>query len=1533
MQNVAKPKEIFAIDYDLENVSLTSGPTEFKKGEILTIKAKAADGYAINQSKLQIVMGSNNITSNCTFTAGDKDEEGQILNCTITIPSAQTKLIGKGEKISIYIEAFEIIEDWVYAVTFNGIGIKFPQPTTFRNGDTLNLNIEALDGYAINMASLNLALGSKQLSSSNYQITNENYGYKDQLFGFTLVIPAATTNMAVEGDSLNITLNGVEEKYSNDIYYSLTNINTPTIKTYEPGQELNINIVPKDGYVIKQGSLVIVIGSTTLNTNQYSITNEVRGYQNQLLSCTIHIPSITTSIALEGHSLNIQMDGIEEVIEPTKYNVTYNLTNITAPTITSIEEKTLYEAIFAVRATNFAIEKNKIYVTIGGKSYTGFTVTDKATSQDGATSIVLKVPAKDVLGDINITMEAWEYFDVKYNLVNSNMEATADISVTNKVTRYKYREPFSVTFTTVNSKWIEEFEITSSTQTFIEGVHYTTNKEFTNVTINDTDYSYLTKLTINISDKDVAGEFTFNVQCQNMAVQMYSVEFDVAQTDNYNEVKDIVNIPAPISVEKGTTISQSLINVIPDAQDAYYKIESYQIWNKNVNGELTLAGTVMDVPATLEVPVNNNIVIKFVIVNTYYTVTVNKNVYWSHVSGGNINTESTTKDTYMVAKNGEFTTTYRFDKSKESSHIFAKPINLKVGETLYVWDNNSNGEYTMTIDSVTSDLYLSLSYTEKQLRTISFESLNNAVFVLEDTDNMDVPSAYPLKELVQNKRIYTKEDGSITLYQYSNVSGYLWPADKAENNDWYTIDDYNYSVSAMMNGKNMASNNTISLPYYAASSDELGLVDDMVINATFVSKNTAPIQVVFNDQNAVSAAVNISGSVNTFTNNVNSASGSFAKNGYNLYYDKPEPALDQANEFDTVSMSGASDADQAVDRIDVQFGMSTSAAMTDMKYKITGISYSNDGGNSWTDIGGESQESFIEATAQPVSTEYYIDTVYIKNMTIVKIHVSILQQDAVTVTINCDEHSYVKYNGTNRSNLTLTYPYGSTINLLPLYFDEYYTFGSATASDGKPSISETGGIYYLNVGEFTKDLTFEIKSKANYWTVTKTVDNEAVTLLTSIPDKVTKGNSLTFDVKSNGVFKYNYSTISFKCGSTTKKTLSNEWTQTITGGVRVTIPTTTESGDITINLSPSLKDIIDFTFNLSNDDGTTFFFSPEMNTQHFVNTEDFVQYENDVTKGIKNGSTVSLYSGASIIGSAYSPYDGKGRQWTVANITQNNGDVKVYELSLPIADTNNIYFDTNLAGITLTDTAGYSINVLNIESYYSKVMYAIRNETNNPYYVTFGGSTPWSVQSGDAYGSGNSTYNNNCVSISLKNGIGSNSQWFTRPFRPTSLTVDGVTNSNYYVNAYNKEIDRIQSVGSAGYEAPVFESKEYNSANPENPGYVNWNPQSGGDNISYGVQINGVVSLFNSADVLFSEENSVKDGVLYGIRYQISNDGGVTWSEEVNAGVYDNLTPNTSFSGNFAAPAGYDHIKGIENNMTMGLLKIIIVLKPNYGYY
>lgn len=1516
MQNVAKPKEVFAIDYVLENVSLTSGPTEFKKGEILTIKAKAADGYAINQSKLQIVMGSKNITSNCTFTAGDKDEEGQILNCTITIPSAQTKLIGKGEKISIYIEAFEIIEDWVYAVTFNGTGIKFPQPTSFRNGDTLNLNIEALDGYAINMASLNLALGSKQLSSSNYQITNENYGYKDQLFGFTLVIPAATTNMAVEGDSLNITLNGVEEKYSNDIYYSLTNINTPTIKTYEPGQELNINITPKDGYVIKQGSLVIVIGSTTLNTNQYSITNEVRGYQNQLLSCTINIPSSTTATALEGYSMNITMDGIEEVIEPTKYNVTYNLTNITAPTITSIEEKTLYEAIFAVKATNFAIEKNKIYVTIGGKSYTGFTVTDKATSQDGVTSLVLKVPAKDVLGDINITMEAWEYFDVKYNLVNSNMETTTDISVTNKVTRYKYGEPFSVTFTTVNSKWIKEFEITSSTQTFIEGVHYTTNKEFTNVTINDTDYNYLTKLTINISDKDVAGEFTFNVQCQNMAVQMYSVEFDVAQTDNYNEVKNIVNIPAPISVEKGTAISQSLINVIPTDKKQYYRINAYQIWNKNVNGELSLSGTVTDVPNTLDIIVNSNIVIKFIVINTYYTVTVNKNVYWSHVSGGNINTESTTKDTYMVTQNGEFTTTYRFDKSKESSHIFAKPINLKIGDKVYVWESN-NGNHTITIDSVTSDISLTLSYTEKALKTVSFEKLNNAVFVLEETDNMDIPAAYPLKEMVNGKIIYTKDDGPITLYQYSNFGGYLWPADKASNNDWYTIDDYNYTASAVMNGKDVISNNRISLPYYAASSDELGLVDDIVINATFVSKNTAPIQVVFNDQNAVSAAVNINGSVNTFTNNVNSASGSFAKNGYNLYYDKPEPALDQANEFDTVSMSGASDADQAVDRINVQFGMSTSAAMTDMKYKITGISYSNDGGNSWTDIGGESQESFIEATAQPVSTEYYIDTVYIKNMTIVKIHVSILQQDAVTVTINCDEHSYVKYNGTNRSNLTLTFPYGSTINLLPLYFDEYYTFDKATASEGKPVISETAGTYYLNVGTFTKDLTFEIKSKANYWTVTKTVDNEAVTLLTTIPDKVTKGKALTFDYKRIGGYRYNYGSMIATIGNTSSTisnlSVYNESKDTYT----VTIQTTTSNGNINIALTPSERQQIPLKFNLAN--GTaTFEFSPEMEDKWFVNV-------NDKNRTIENNETIYFYDYIPLIGNAIMTdefaADAYNRRWTVFNITKNSDGTKVDlgDSNIPTAGSSTASINLYDYQSALSDPAGYEFNVMHTRNYTSKVVYAIDNRTDTDYSIYLNGTNGFATTGS---GSG-STSNASCVSVSFGNY--NPSKWMVRPIYQSG-TNRIIANRNSVT-----EIDRIAELSMCDVNVA------YNSNSPAEPGYVNWNPSYGSIDLTNQVAINAWLAIFSQSDVGFDQEHAVQDeSIKWGIKYKVSNDAGQTWSEEaIPDEPYNIANLNNTLEARFSTyPAGYERIAGNDDstNYEEGILMIIITIE-NTSYY
>lgn len=426
---------------------------------------------------------------------------------------------------------------------------------------------------------------------------------------------------------------------------------------------------------------------------------------------------------------------------------------------------------------------------------------------------------------------------------------------------------------------------------------------------------------------------------------------------------------------------------------------------------------------------------------------------------------------------------------------------------------------------------------------------------------------------------------------------------------------------------------------------------------------------------------------------------------------------------------------------------------------------------------------------------------------------------------------------------------------------------------------------------------------------------------------------MTFDVKSNNVFKYNYTTISFKCGSTTKNTLSNEWTQIIDGGVRVTIPTTTEYGDIYIDLSPYLKDIIDFKFNLSNGDGTAFFFSSEMPSEYFVNQNDFVQYNGDITTGIQHGSTVQLYAGAPIIGSAYSPFEGRGRSWTVANITQNYDNTKVYELEVPITDSDNISFNTNTAGITVSHAAGYSINVLNTITFSSKVMYAIRNETGNSYYVTFGGAQPWSVPEGDSYGSGGSTYNNNCVSISLVNGYGSPSKWYTRPFRPTSLPVDQ-NNNNYYVDAYNTTIDRIQYVGSAGYEAQVFDGEiEYDPQNPTIPGYENWNPATSGNDISYGLQINGVVSLFRSIEDRFSLENSVKDGVLYGIRYQISNDGGLTWSEEVASNAYDNLAPNVAFSGGFEAPDGIDFIKGIENNITMGLLKIIIVLKPNYGYY
>jgi hypothetical protein len=249
--------------------------------------------------------------------------------------------------------------------------------------------------------------------------------------------------------------------------------------------------------------------------------------------------------------------------------------------------------------------------------------------------------------------------------------------------------------------------------------------------------------------------------------------------------------------------------------------------------------------------------------------------------------------------------------------------------------------------------------------------------------------------------------------------------------------------------------------------------------------------------------------------------------------------------------------------------------------------------------------------------------------------------------------------------------------------------------------------------------------------------------------------------------------------------------------------------------------------------------------------------------------------------------------------------------------------------------SGYTVNVLYTTVYSSKVIYEIRNETNNPYYVTFGGAVPWAVQSGDSYGSGNSSYNSNCASISLKNGTGEPSRWYTRAFRPTALTVDQ-NNNNYYVDAYNQNIHNIQEVGSSGYQALVFEYNPYNEENPANPGYANWNwdnDLSSASSIQYGININGVVSLFTDLNDRFSEETSVKDGVLYGIRYQISNDGGLTWSDEVTSDAYDNLVPNTAFNGDFEAPDGVEVIKGVENNITMGLLKVIIVLKPNYGYY
>ena len=121
MQNKAKPKMEFSIDYNLTNiVNDESKPTIFHRGDELTINLEAITDYAINKNSLSVKLGDLDITDNCIFTNGDTDEEGQILNGTVTIPSAQTKLASKGDILTISIEAFEIIEDLVFSVSFYG---------------------------------------------------------------------------------------------------------------------------------------------------------------------------------------------------------------------------------------------------------------------------------------------------------------------------------------------------------------------------------------------------------------------------------------------------------------------------------------------------------------------------------------------------------------------------------------------------------------------------------------------------------------------------------------------------------------------------------------------------------------------------------------------------------------------------------------------------------------------------------------------------------------------------------------------------------------------------------------------------------------------------------------------------------------------------------------------------------------------------------------------------------------------------------------------------------------------------------------------------------------------------------------------------------------------------------------------------------------------------------------------------------------------------------------------------------------------
>lgn len=1200
MQNQVKPKEVFNIKYNLTNITDEVRPTTFFKGDEITVNLTAINEYAIDYNSISILLNEIDITDSCEITIGNTNEEGQILDCIITIYQEQTQLIESGNNITITASATEIEEDLVFPIEYSLINITNNNITSFRAGDTINIILKANDGYQINSNTLTVTLGANVIDNTSI-ITNEKYNEKNQLIEYDLTIDESITNSVQEGESLIISAEAQE-------------------------------------------------------------------------------------------------------IADEQYEITYNLENIITPSLESIAAGTALEVILSANE-DCAIQPDSIQITINEQIYENYTTEILNTSENGVTELKVNITAADVIGNINITASAQLYY-------------------------------------------------------------------YYNITINK------------IGNND------------------------------------------------------------------------YRSWTKT--------STIIPI------------------------------------------TESDTQDIYRVKEGNSFDVSYQFNTTVDGE--YANAMNYQINGEYQSWVVNDQ-TYTMSIEAVTHDVEATLSYGQKVQKVISFENLNNAKFIV----NTELSQPQTSEEL---KEYYVSGD-SIVVWQNSPFGGYVWPINETDTTE-SILDNYNYTASAYINNsENLFSGNTINLPWEAEPEETKGVYDDVTINASFMSKDISPVQIVFNDQTFVDANVNIDGSVQTLVNNTQTSNASFAKSNYELYLDAVEPALEKTSDFDTITTDEVSGT-PGVDSVQITLKITSEEVSTDAKYKITQVEYSNDAGTSWTTIAGDSTEKFI-LTGESINQTYSgLNTTYVTNQTIVKIHVSILQQDSVTLTFNCSDNAYVTYNGSNRSSLTLNVAYGTTVSNIPLAFDEYYTLNDVTSPQGTPAIEQYAGINYIIIGTVTTDLQFDITAKEHYWTVTTDVNEEAYVFVnengeeTSNPNnKITKGNTLITYVKYVADYRYvENSGVTISVGGVTNNDLMTLYNQT-DNIYSITIPTTTESGDIIISLKPTLRDQIPITFNLANSTAT-WSFEDNMSSDYFVTI-------GDKTRVIENGEVIYLYSGALISGKASMleefAADAYNRRWTECNITQNSDGTQITlpGVSLPSVGTESISINQiDYAEQTpLTNIAGYTINVMHTVNYSSKIMYSIVNNTDSEYNVYLNGGNLFAEtsESGSA-----GTLNNICPVVSLNNTSGSQITWYCRPATGQRIT------------AYDT-MD-MQTINGE----TIFNNTEYNSETPDKPGYANWTPKQEGDSIENGITISAWLTLMKDGNVEVSEENSVNDGsVTWGLSYQISNDAGYTWSEVTSSEAYAINDLNTMIMAGIQKPDNYDSIAGLnENNYVDGLMKIIITINPNY---